>query len=112
MIYLLTLDPHSKFYHIDEISMSNMVGFIPSWLSDATHDDLSAQECLDRCYGFGLYESKEASITKEGIYQYEGDPDLFPLIKIERGDEIVYVYEYALVAIINAEGSSFCCRMD
>ena len=51
------------------------------------------------------------------IYRYKDidggeDPDLYPLAKIERGDETFYQYQYGLVAIVQKDGSSFCTRMD
>ena len=87
-------------------------GYIPSWVADGDYTNYPLQEALDLQYNFGLFEIEGGTVNKEGIFQYEGDPDQYPLIKMNRGAEILFMYPHAIVAIVNEKGETFITRMD
>jgi len=108
-----TIDPLNKFNHMSLNEIKETLGMLPFWVVNPNHFDLSLKEALTLQYGFGgLYQSTGQTITKDGVYQYPEDPDLYPLIKIERGESTFYQYQYGLIAIVQKDGSSFCTRMD
>lgn len=111
MIKSIELDPLAKFnYQPEEIY--HILGLLPGWVMNEEFMDKPLKEALDKQYGFGLYESSGQTITADGVYQYPEDPDLYPLIKIQRKDETFYQYQYAMVAIVQKDGSTFVTRMD
>lgn len=105
-------DPLNKFSEHSEYEIHNSLGFIPGWALNEEYLFKPLKEALDDQYGFGLFEMKGGEITKDGIYKYPRDPELYPLIKIIRHDEILYQYLYGIVAIVQKDGSSFVTRMD
>lgn len=43
---------------------------------------------------------------------YPGDPTLMPCVRMLFRDEIIYVYEYSIVAVVQPDGSFQVARMD
>jgi len=88
-------------------------GFIPEWVMyDKDHDDLNMKDMLETHYPYGMFEIDNSIIDSDGTYHYPEDPDMYPLIKMERGEETLYQYKYGLVAIVQKDGSLFVTRMD
>jgi len=94
------------------IHYNDMLGMLPQWLDNDQYEDKTAKEALDAQYCCGLYNSSEVVVSEEGLYMFPGDPTLYPIVKIKRKDETIYIYEYALVAIIDSNGNSFATRID
>lgn len=112
MKYIATLDPLAKFTHVDDEYIKQSLGLLPGWVVNSEFENVPLKKALNDQYGFGMYENEEASIDENGVYKYPSDEDLYPLVKIIRGNEIFYQYEYALIAIVQKDGSSYCSRMD
>lgn len=108
----IIFDPLNKFDNASEQDIIQACGYIPGWTVNKDYSDDSLKDALDKQYGFGLFEDNIARVDEEGKYIYPGDQDFYPLIKITRNEEILYQYQYGLVAIIDKEGNSFCTRMD
>lgn len=108
----MTIDPLRQFSDISECKISQSLGILPHYVmnEDYFHKDLKA--ALKEQYKFGMFELTGGKIDDKGIFEYPGDPELFPLIKIVRGDEIYYQYEHAIVAIVQKDGSTFITRLD
>ncbi len=107
-----TIDPLNKHSNVQEENLIRTFGFIPQWALNSEFEDKPLKEALDIQYGFGLYELTDTKIKDDGTWKYPGDPDLFPILKLKRGNETLYQYNYGLVAIVQEDGSSFCTRMD
>lgn len=66
----------------------------------------------------GWTESKggegEFSVDKDGVYhsQYEEDRPLKPLVRVDFGEEVVYIYDYAITVIVQPDGSMLQTRID
>jgi len=113
IIIKMTIDPLDKFEDLyNDEQIYNLLGTLPYWTINPDYLDKPLKEALDSQYGFGLFEATGQTITKDGIYQYPEDPDLYPLIKIVRHDETFYQYQYAMVAIVQKDGNTFVTRMD
>ena len=106
------LDPHNKYEHLSVEDLRMSLGSLPSWVMNPTFFEFPLKEALDKQYGFGLFETKGGKVSKDGIFSYPEDPDLYPIAEIIRGDETFYQYQYGIVAIIQKDGSSFVTRMD
>ena len=106
---LWDLDPMEKFQNVDDWTMKNMIGLIPSFITTTT--DNLVKEAL-RNYGFGGPEMG-GTVNKEGIYSYPGDPDLFPIACCRlMNDKTIYIYEYAIVAFIGFNKKDVIYRFD
>lgn len=96
------------------IPMIEACGIVPGWVIESPDWIEPLKPVLEEAYGFGpLYESEKATVTGEGVMQYPGDPDMYPLIRMEREHEVFYMYESAICAIINNDtGATVTGRMD
>jgi len=122
MGYQYEIDPTGHFTdHIsnpDQLMFANSnlfeaCGFIPEWvINDRDHDDLNIKDMLETHYPYGMFEMDKSVVDPDGTYHYPQDPDMFPLIKMKRGEETLYQYQHGIVAIVQKDGSSFVTRMD
>ncbi len=103
---------HEQYNSVSDCVYYNTLGLIPDWLSNDNYSELTATKALSEQYVFGINEIKESIVTEDGIMKYPGDPDLYPIAKITRKEEVVYQYWYGIIAIIDKDGNSFVTRMD
>ena len=112
----IILDPVGEFKEFEANYIMESLGFLPDWVINEEYFDKDLRTALDEQYCCGLYDTKFASIDSNGTYKYKDndgeDPDLYPMIKIVRGNETFYQYKYGLIGIVQKDGSSFCGRMD
>lgn len=107
----ITKDPLNKFNYLDDSMIMEMCGLIPLWASNPEYATVSLREALDMQYGFGLFAMKGGAVTDDGVFKYPDDPDLYPLLRIKRFGEVLYQYEFSIVAIVHNEGT-LVTRMD
>ncbi len=96
----------------------DMLGFIPTFLSD--EDPRSAREQFDYHYAFagGWRPQKGFSMDEAGTLTYgdpndeDADPPLEVLCESVLREERIYFYHHAYVAIVQKNGSFEVCRMD
>lgn len=116
-----TLDPNCKFPTASQQQLLEACGIIPTWinpLSEETYEDQAKNG-----YQFPAY-TMEGTINEEGIYvsSFQGsdeepaDPDLYPLLKMERivngKSEAMYQYQYGIVAFVCEGADTVIYRMD
>jgi len=74
---------------------------------------ISANLAANYTYFTGWSEPhKDAAMDDEGVYQYPEDPPLHPLIKLEQGNEEVFIYPYAIVCVRVGGKFAHTARMD
>jgi len=114
----LTIDPLNKHeFPVDYIK--EMWGIIPIWVGEwnewDVHEDgvKPLKEYLSEAYGFPMLEMPQdkSTLSEEGVYSYEGDPDLYPLAEMPTSLGPMYQYHYGIVAIPTKDGY-FITRMD
>jgi len=105
-------DPTNKFTEVTDAMLYEACGILPTWVMAKEYAHKPLLEALKEQYQFPMFESEKATITEDGVFQYPGDPDQHPLIKIQRGKETFYQYEHAMIAIVQEDGSSYVSRMD
>ena len=93
-------------------------GFIPSFLHP--DDPRPAKQQIDEAYAHGggwrsfpgfHFLSEDRSLTyvdDDG----DGDPALYPYLEIHLGDELVLVYPYSWVVILQPDGAWDVARID
>jgi len=105
------VDPLGKFPEVPMMNILNACGFIPEWLINEPVAE-PIMDMLNRVYPYGIPMMSGGTIEKDGVHKYPNDPDLYPLIKVERGDDVIYQYEHAIVAIVFESGAYYITRMD
>lgn len=87
------------------------VGMIPDWLSEA--DPKSAKEQIHAHYAHGGGWHNMEGFTMEGTtLLYEGDPPFKAIAVMKFRDETILVYEYAIFAIVQRDGTFEAARLD
>jgi hypothetical protein len=99
-----------KFLHPKAVE--DHVGLIPYWLSE--DNPAPARQQLDDNYrhGGGWRPMRNFRLTPGNALRYPGDPPLLPLAEMHLRDELILVYEYGIVAIIQPDRSFEAARMD
>lgn len=88
------------------------IGCIPDMLSRL--NPKPAREQLNDGYGHGggWRPQPGFKLDEDDRLKYPGDPWLLPLFEILLRKERVVIYEYGIVAVIQADRSFEVCRMD
>lgn len=87
-------------------------GLLPMFAANPDFIDLPLREAMEKQYVMPLIPfGPESTITEEGIMQSPGDPDLYPLAKFIRGDEVMLQYKYGIIAILAEGQPPFITRM-
>ena len=110
----VTANPMNRSENPSDIQLIEICGILPFWITQETDDSLSMLDIFNKEYSFGVHEMTGGEVNIEtGEYTYPEDPPLYPLIKVTRGNETMYQYEYAIVAIVNNDsGETFVTRLD
>lgn len=89
------------------------VGIIPTFLNE--NDPKTAAQQFNDNYVFGGWSPSGAdkwSLDDDMSLNYSGDDTLIPRAMMHLHDENIYVYDYALVCIVQLDGSFEVSRMD
>jgi len=95
------LDPRAHRGHL---------GTIPSFLDP--DDSRPAVEQFRERYVGSWRNLEKATVSRNGVMRYPGDPPLAPLFGTTLRDEVIFVYDCALVAVVTADGRCEVSRMD
>jgi len=88
------------------------LGFLPMFLNPNSPDPATVQ--LDRSYahGGGWRPQKGFVMLPNGSLRYPGDEPMPVLAEAKLGDEIIRVYDFSYIAVVQPDGSFEACRMD
>lgn len=108
----LIIDPNKKYKQADPDALRDAMGILPLWVDD--QDPRPAKEQFEEKYQFGCFPMTGGTVDEEGTFWYPGDPPMPPIGKIERSQETVYFYQYAIVATVqkDEDRTLFMTRMD
>jgi hypothetical protein len=97
---------------LDKRTTIGALGFIPSFLDPA--DPRPAVQQFDSNYQSGWHPQSgfTLDLRNGGTLHYPGDPPFKPLAMIVLRDEIIFVYRYGYVAVVQPGGEFEACRMD
>ena len=86
-------------------------GIIPSFLDEA--DPRPAREQFNERYSGGWQHFPGGRFDPKRLtYNYPGDPPLEPVGDIVFRDEVILLYPYSIVLIVQPDGTWETCRMD
>lgn len=107
------IDPLGHFKGVDPQRLVEALGLLPGFIAGSDPED-DAKTAFDKAYCCGLFEMSGGTVTGKGIYQFPEDPDMYPIAQLLRGDETVYFYQSAIVAICdnNNPDNVFVTRID
>lgn len=99
-------------YVLYEHANEHHFGLIPSFLDE--DDERKAVEQLDGNYrhGGGWRPMPNFKLLGGYVLQYPGDPPLKPLGFMKLRDEMVFVYQHGIVAVVQKDRSFEVSRMD
>jgi len=98
---------------LDHRATIDQVGFIPSFLDE--DDPRPAAQQLDANYQHGGGWRPQKGFTynpKTGALHYPGDPPFTPIALLVLRKELILIYQYGYVAVVQPDGSFEACRMD
>lgn len=107
------IDPLDRFKSVPNHLLLETCGIIPGWIDRFSSIPYKRQIELGR----GMPTNwRDVNINSEGVYLSKDDPALYPIMRSEhRGfesDETLYIYEYGLVGIVDADGNARMTRCD
>lgn len=108
----LTIDPTHQHTCLTKNEIVKACGVLPLWAANPFLLSIPLQQAFETQYAFPMPPLGGGTLTPEGTFTYSGDPNLHPLIKLERGPETLFVYPYAIIGIVKADGFTFISRMD
>lgn len=74
---------------------------ITNWAYIAFMKNRSMKDVINEHYGYPTHEFKGGELLTNGIYKYPEDPDLYPIISYDIGDEVIFYYEHEMLGIYN-----------
>ena len=108
-----------EYNHISRTDLIEMVGLIPDFFVHAvTEEDLditSIADAMDDAYGMGGFRNPfSGSISADGVYSSDEDPDLVPLVSLAANgtDVKCYIYNYGIVGLRDGNGNVRIGRFD
>lgn len=105
-----TIDPLNHFGSYEDSYIIEACGLLPYFVNNPTSDfNERIRDRMQNNYqffaGWRSLSADKATLTSEGIYKYPKDPDLYPLMFIRQGTDIIFIYEYGIV--ISVEDMKF-----
>ena len=89
------------------------VGLLPEFLDERDPRPAKEQFHQNYSHGGGWFPIQGFERDpRNNVLRYPGDPPLQPLARMRLRDEIILVYQYGFVAIIQKDGSFAVARMD
>ena len=104
------IDPLNKFPFTEPEVLMEAVGLIPTFINPLAEDVM--EEALIN-YGMSICPMTGGVVNKEGVYQYPGDPDLYPITRCKVGGKTIYIYSYGIIAFVaDNSGETVVHRFD
>jgi hypothetical protein len=71
------------------------------------------KEGIENNYAFfSRWQVGGFEVDEDGTYKFPEDKPLKPLVTIEGDGEVMYIYEYAIVVIVDKDGNKMYTRVD
>ena len=106
------IDPTEHYENVPPERLIEAIGILPHWVDN--NDPRSAKEQFQQKYQFGCCEMPGGTVDENGVYNYPEDPPLYPFYSLERDNEMIYFYNYAMVAVVlkDEARTTYVTRMD
>lgn len=90
------------------------LGLIPSFISycHGQTNAVGVKSIMEAYYGFPTALIEGGETTSDGVYKYEGDPDLAWIAVFQLSENVfVFVYDYGIITVCDGE-KTLTFRMD
>lgn len=109
MFKTITIDPVASFTSIPAVDIIEYVSPIVDMLSG----DGGLKEGIENnYYFFSRWQEGGFEVDEDGTYRFPEDRPLKPMVMVEGEDEILYIYEYAIVVVVDKDGNKAYTRVD
>lgn len=88
------------------------LGLLPMMLDPSDPDPARVQFDKNYQHGGGWYPQPNFKLLDNNVLSYPGDPPFAPVAMTKLRDELILLYEYSYVAIIQPDRTFEVCRMD
>ena len=106
MSSVIEYDPLGQYEKFIGIHALRTMCMVPEhWGRIAEEQSLPMKEIINCHYGYEInaWNMTRTTIEENGLYKYTGDPDMSPLCKITTSREVIFFYEYDIMAIRNKD---------
>lgn len=97
----IIIDPKNKYFG-RELDIARQAEIVINWVLNPAFKNSSMLDTIKNQYLFGWFPMDGATI-EDGIMKYPGDPDLYPLLYVQKGNfedaEHFYLYRGDFIAI-------------
>ena len=97
---------------LDRRATPDHVGLIPSFLDEDDDRPAAAQFNERYAFGGGWHPQDGFKLHKDASLKYPGDPPMKPLAMMKLRNEIIMIYPYGYVMILQPDGTFEASRMD
>lgn len=108
------VDPTGKLTHLPTNVISDATGALPSFIENGYYQGFTLKESLRVGYHPAvMVELKGGAIDKDGIFTFDDDEPLIPLIEYTdtRTSDICHIYNGGIVYITESNGDTFASRL-
>lgn len=111
------LDPTKDFTNkgVAQDKLIMALGYLPEFIQKAADESEPIIDGMANNYAFFTGWTKKSSkwdVDENGVYEYKGDPKLYPILKATLNDETIYILQYGMVVAVEADGTKKYTRMD
>jgi hypothetical protein len=106
----VTVDPTKEF---KGISPSNLLDYCTPIIAMLDREGESLREGIENNYHFfSGWQEGGFEVDEDGTYRFPEDRPLKPMVLVEKFGEVAYIYEYAIVVIVDKDGNKMYTRVD
>jgi len=111
----IIVDPTEHFHNLEDKVLLEHCNVVISWAVNPIFSKSTFKASILQQYLYNLSDfCMGGEVGNDGVYRYEGDEPLYPLICLEKGDDILYFYEYDIIALKDSkqEKGFYITRVD
>lgn len=113
-MFTISIDPTDYYTKDNHHNIVNRCQTILNWALNPNFKHSSFKDAVLQQYLYKADFPMGGTIDHNGIYKYPEDPPLHPLLMISRDNDIMYFYEYDIIALKDAKQASgyYITRVD
>jgi len=108
----IKFDPNKKYLDVEPQRLAMACGVLTHWAIAPEFLDTPILEAFEAQYRFPMPPMQGCTLTEEGNFTYPQDPVQYPLCRIKRLDETIYIYRNSVVCVVDKWSEPTFVRMD
>lgn len=113
--FTMTTNPAQSLDFVSEVEpLVEACGVLPQMLASNKDPQGTMKDAIEGSYPFGAHWNGHGVVDEQGIYRHPEDPPLYPVAVVENvvTKEAAYIYQSALVAVVDDSGKFITGRFD